>query len=152
MKKLLTITAAMTIAGAAYAADGYNVVNVLLTDNSTLAVGLTSELKITFDDIYMSVSGTESDVQIERSRIVSFTHSYESGVGSIKGEGALSIIGDELKLGNLPDGTMVRVFDMKGATMIETAASGEATVSLNGLQKGAYIVSVNGISHKIMVK
>lgn len=152
MKKLLTIAAAMTIAGATYAADGYNVVNVLLTDNSTLAVGLTSELKITFDDTYMSVSGTESDVQIERSRIVSFTHSYESGVGSIKGEDALSIIGDELKLGNLPDGTMVRVFDMKGATMIETAVSGEATVSLNGLQKGAYIVSVNGISHKIMVK
>lgn len=152
MKKLITLAAALSLGICAYAAGGYKQVNVLLSDNSKLTIVLTSEMKITFDDTYMSVTGTDSDVKIERSRLVSFTHDLSTGVGSVTADGAIGMDGDRLLLGNLPEGSMVRIFDMSGATVKEIPASGSTEIRLNDLQKGAYIVNINGISHKIMVK
>lgn len=151
MKKILTSLALCLAMASAYAAGTYNVVKVHLTDDSDVRIVLNDQIRLSFDADNLIVSGGGADVTVEKARIAGFTHEYEAGagVGTIPAGG---FDGRCMRFSSLPEGSVVRVFSADGALVSSVQAQGDAAVSLEGLAKGTYVVSVNKMSYKVMVK
>lgn len=151
MKKIVTSLVLGIVASSAIAAGTYNVVKVRLVDDSDVRIVLSDRIHMTFDDENLIVTGGDTDVTIEKARVTGFVHEYEAGAGvGTLSESAFD--GKCMRFFSLPVGSEVRVFAADGSLVYSAQAEGDATVSLEGLPKGTYVVSVNKMSYKIMVK
>lgn len=151
MKRILTSVALGLAMASAYAAGTYNVVKVHLADDSDVRIVLNDRIRMSFDADNLLVTGGNTDVTIEKARVAGFSHEYEAGagVGTLLQGG---IDGNSLRFSSLPKGSMVRVFSADGTLVFSMQAEDDAVVSLEGLDKGTYVVSVDKMSYKVMVK
>ena len=53
---------------------------------------------------------------------------------------------------DLPENSQVGIFTLDGKTVVNHQCSGEASLSLNSLPSGMYIVKINNESYKILKK
>ena len=60
--------------------------------------------------------------------------------------------GDSMLFDSLPDGSVIAVFDMAGATVMSHTASGSHELRLGLLPAGVYVVRVNNMSYKVTVR
>lgn len=151
MRKILTSLVLCLAMASAYAAGFYNVVKVHLVDDSDVRIVLHDHIRMSFEGDNLLFSGGNTDVTIEKARVSGFIHEYEAGagVGTLMED---SFDGNSLRFSSLPEGSTVRVFSADGALVSSVQASGDTAVSLEGLLKGIYVVSVNKMSYKVMVK
>lgn len=152
MNRLITILlCALTVWGVS--AAGFNRLTVDLNDGSKVNVDLSEQVSMNFTADDLIFAGTAAEVKISRNNIKSFSHSEVSGVEEISSsELAMDRDGNVITFTNVPADSRISLVSMGGETIIADTACCEYTLSLEGLQPGAYIVTVNNTSFKILVK
>ena len=140
---------ALTASGA----DGYRSVAINLNDGTKVEVNLTDQLEASFQKDNLVVTGVDADVKVPKSAISSFTFSKLTGIGSVSAGSAAPVVeGGSLVFGELPDGTVVTVCSQNGQVISSATVSGFYSVSMASLPQGVVLVSVGGVTYKIVVK
>lgn len=135
------------------AASAYDQLSVHLTDGSKVDVTLSDDMTITFTPEELVAKSADVDVAVSRSEISHFTHVTPTGISDVVGAAPeFTFAGNTLSFTDLPEGSSVAVYNLSGMTLLQAAAQGSYTLSLEGFAPGAYIVTVNNISYKIAVK
>lgn len=152
MKRIITILLCVLTIWSVSAA-GYNRLTVELKDGSNVNVDLTENVSMSFTAEDLRFAGTATEVTIPRADIKSFSHSEVSGVSDISSsELRMSREGNLISFTNVPVGSRISLVSLGGETIVSDTACCEYTLSLEGLQPGAYVVTVNNTSFKILVK
>lgn len=151
-KILLASLVALGISGA-YGA-GYNCLKVGLADGSQVDIRMSDDLRVKFTESQLVAVGTDTDVAVDRDNILYFNHDYEDwdSVKEVSTDSAPRFNGDSMLFDSLPDGSVIAVFDMAGATVMSHTASGSHELRLGLLPAGVYVVRVNNMSYKVTVR
>lgn len=131
---------------------GYHQLRVNLTGGEQVSIELSEDLKVSFTEENLEAHGVYADVVIPRVNIVDFEHLEESGVDIIGAESGVQRVGNSLTFTGLADNSEISVIDMGGRLVSSEKASGQYTLSLDGLTAGVYVVRVNNMSYKVTVK
>lgn len=150
MKKILLLCLVAVSAFVCRAA--YSHVVLHMTDGTSTEIVLCDDLELSFTDTELVAKGGGADVTVARKQIDKVTHTYTSAVEDAMAAASFSFSGNTLRFGNLPAGTIVNVFSAAGALVRTADAEGDFELSLDDLTAGAYVVSANGMSYKVIVK
>jgi len=132
---------------------GYESVTVKMNDGQNVTIELSDNLNVTFNNESMLVTGGSNDVTLSKSDIQSFTFNDVSALTAPGQDGAgVAFGGDALHFTGIGDNSAVKVYNAAGALVSTHIASGNFSLSLSSLSPGVYIVTVNGLSYKILVK
>jgi len=135
------------------AAVGYESVTVNMTGGQTVKIELSDGLRVSFDEESMLVTGGDKDMSLAKTDISSFSFNKSSSVPSLEDGGAtVAFDGNDMRFTGLADGSAVCVWTPDGAAVSTHTVSGDFTLPLSALAPGAYIVTVNETSYKILVK
>ena len=148
---------ALLLLGAAMAvrAQEFTTLIVAMDDGTSTKVLLGSQPKVSFNGTVLEIATNTTTLQIDRTKMRSFRTIYDpsTGVGGVKSQSGKFIQkGDLLIFQNLPMGSNVRVFCSDGRLMRAATAEGSYEMSLGQLSAGLYIVNLNGISTKIILR
>ncbi len=135
-------------------AQAYRSIAVNLTDGSKVDINLSDEFSASFTDDAFVVTGGKTDITVPRLIIKSFTFSTEvAGIEEVAADDTKPVIsGDNMIFNNLPEGSVVAVYDMAGALLFSEKASGSYTLSLSAISASPVIVNVNQVAYKIATK
>jgi hypothetical protein len=153
-KKILTLIL-LIFCVALLRAQEFNTLVVAMDDGTSTKVLLGSQPKVSFNGTTLEIATNTTVLQFDRTKLRSFRTIYEpsTGVGGVKSQSGKFIQkGDLLIFQNLPSGSNVRVFGSDGRLMRAATAEGSYEISLSQLSAGLYIVNLNGISTKIILR
>lgn len=135
---------------------GYNNIIFLYRDGSQVSYSLNDDIKVTFTKNVITVSSNKAEVSCELNSIVRITYSNDDHVGieAINThESNTNYFNGELILKSLPINSYLRIYTIDGKSLVNIIGlSGDYTYSLSTLNKGVYVVDVNGVTNKIFVK
>lgn len=154
MKKCFLFLASILVALCAQAANNFNIVSIHLNDDSKVDLEINDNVKMSFTETHLIIDGYDTEVAIERSKLVKFTHSLkaDSAIDAIETEGSADVKGDKILFYGLPANTAVEVYNLGGVQVKSVIAEGDYELNLNGLGSGIYIVRAQGNSFKVTVK
>lgn len=150
MKKLLLL---LFILGNCFAGmyAASNLLLVSLSDETTVDIVMSDDLKISFDDENLIAKGTHADVTIPKNTVLNITHTDSNSVQILPDDKDFEF-NNGLIFHNLPSNSIISVCDANGKTEISVTAQGEYAINADVLQPGVHIVRVNGKSYKIFKK
>lgn len=155
MKKLFTSLILATVAVTAGASTGYNKLTVHLADETVVDIKMAETLTLCFTEDYLTVRGTDADVDLEREKIVRFEHSYDplQSVETPNADTQIARFGNTIIISGLVDGARIVITDASGMVVYDTLSSAmQHTVDLGTFTPGIYILSVNANSMKIIIR
>lgn len=150
-KRISTVMAVLATAVASFAAE-YNLLNVEMRDGSNVTISLSEDLLINFDAQNLIAADGTSEVVLDRNNIKQFTHGFGSGVNTISPSESITLQKGAILFYNLPEDSSITLADMSGVVRLATRTSGSYTLPLEGLESGAYVLTVNKVSHKIRIR
>lgn len=152
MRKFLFAIMLMVWGIAAHAVD-YVGILVTLVDGTTATVSFDEKPIIKFQPDKLVVQTDVATTEFNRANVARFNYITEdlSGIDVIAHEQAqIKNNGDALYFNNLPTGSEIMLYSTEGKLLKQCAAIGNYTINITDLPSGIYIVSVNGISTKIV--
>ena len=151
--KNLFLIPALLCAAPNVQADGYRSVEVRGLDGSVTSISLTDNLKTEFKKNKVIFSDGDLLFEFYKSKVSTFTFSESVGVDNIAADGVQPVVEPgRMSITGLPEHSRVRVFTIGGKVVSDVWVSGDYILDINGLAKGVYLVNVNGMSYKVMVK
>lgn len=156
MKRLSVLFILAVIASVAgfSAWANYHTVTVTVKEGESMSFSLADELTVRFNDLEMTISSPnfQNTVIIPKENISEFTHST-SGIGDVTADAvAPELANGMLSFTNLPEGSVINVFNTAGQLIKSETASGNYQLPLSTLASGIYVVTVNNSTFKIAVK
>ena len=154
MKHFYTVVATAAISLCAYA-EAYRSVDVNLLDGSSVKINLADNLSATFEADSLLVTGGDKDVKIACEDIKSFAFSTEkaAGLDQIGSDITAPVLtGSNLTFNDLPEGSVVEVYNMAGMQLMHQVVSGTFSVDLADFTAPVVIVKVNNVAFKIATK
>lgn len=133
-------------------AKNFNTLCVHLNDGSSVDVPISETTVLQFSADMLTVGGSESEISFERSNIRSFVHKYTSGIDTVATDAKCEFNGDSLEFSDLPEGSVIQIFNTDGVSVRKISAKGNLSLSLEGLTPGTYIVAAGNSSFKILIK
>lgn len=137
-------------------AAGFRTLVVSQTDGTQVKIELTDEFNAWFEDGMLQVFGTPTEISIPQDKIKSFAFSEESKSGiadvEVADAAAPQVSGNRLIFKQLPAKSSVAVYDAAGRCLANATAEGDYVLSLDSLGAGLRLVTVNGVTYKIVVK
>ena len=129
---------------------------VIWAKNGTkVAYALAEKPKVTFTTTDLVVTSNGLEVNYTLSEMARFT--YESDALTAitnlnNGKTSMSLYGESLLFPALTEGSTVAIYDMGGKTILSKSitTTGEYSFPLSNLNAGVYMVSVNGLTYKIV--
>lgn len=127
-------------------------VDVEYKDNTEVSVVLSSDLTMKVVDNTLVFEGIDSDNSFSLADISGFRYVKRavSGIQEVSSE-TFIVTADGLQIAGLPDGTAVRVYDLKGVLIIDAQVDGVFRLAFEQLPGGVYIVNYGDVSRKIIV-
>lgn len=126
-------------------------------DGTKVAYALAEKPKVTFTATDLVVASNGLEVNYTLAEMARFT--YESDAPTAitnlnNGKTSMSLDGESLLFPALTEGSTVAIYDMGGKTILSKSitATGEYSFPLSSLNAGVYMVSVNGLTYKIVKK
>ena len=134
-------------------AEAFRSMAVNLTDGTKVEINLSEELRASFSEDDLVVSGGETDITIPRKSIKSFTFSQLSSLEGVGTDATEPVIeGGVMSFTALPEGTAINVYNVAGALLFSAKASGDYVLDLSKLSASPVIVTVNEVAYKIATK
>lgn len=137
-------------------AAGFRSLIVSQTDGSEVEIELTDEFTAYFEDGMLQVFGTSTEISVPQDKIKSFAFSEVSKTGvtdvEIADAAAPQVSGNSMLFKQLPAKSSVAVHDAAGRCLVSATAEGDYVLSLDSLGTGVRLVTVNGVTYKIVVK
>lgn len=153
MKKVFLLLMMMVVANMMYSQE-YDGITLTMTDGTTTIVKLTGERPtIKFVDNKFVVSTADATTEFNRSDIDRLNYNVGAGVETIYHESiSINNNGDALIVTGLPCNSNILIYSIDGQLISREKSNDETYVlQLNSLNKGVYIVSINGVSTKISI-
>lgn len=132
---------------------------VLWTKNGlVVAFALSKKPKITFTETDLQITGEDFDVTYPLDKMVRYTYETEDDATAIKDiqteEVSFKLTGESLLFPILKANSTVSVYSLDGMLIFKKTVSqdGEYAFPLSNLNTGVYLVSVNGLTYKIVKK
>lgn len=154
MKHFYTVVAASAISLCAFAGN-YRSAEVSLLDGTSVKINLADDLSATFAEDCLVVTGGEKDIKVACKDIKSFTFSTEavSGVDAVGADVAAPVVdGSVLTFNNLPEGSVVAVYNAAGVQLLHEVVSGSYSLDLSDFTAQVVIVKVNNVAFKFATK
>ena len=151
MRKFLFAIMLMVWGIAAHAVD-YVGILVTLVDGSTVIVSFEENPVIKLQPDKLVVQTDVATTEFNRANVARFNYVTDlSGIDAIAQEQfQIKNNGDALYFNNLPTDSEITLYSTEGKLLKRCAATGNYTINIADLPSGIYIVSVNGISTKIV--
>ncbi|MBE6309766.1 MAG: T9SS type A sorting domain-containing protein [Bacteroidales bacterium] len=131
----------------------YSGIEVTLTDGTGMVITMSERPVITFSGDKLVVKTETGITELVRSKVKTFNYLTSSSVEELKvGDFKVSDTGDMLLFNNLPAGSEITVCDISGKLVKSATAEGNYRINVSDLSSDVYIVSVNGVSTKIVIK
>ena len=152
MKRTLFVFLFLLILSALSADEGQTLV-VRQRDGGSTVFLLNERPRIVFSDELVIVSSSSLTVSFPYSLVSGFYYEgVADGVVPVRDEPSFARSGDCLTFSSLPAGSAVRLYSLDGRMVGSCRADtqGCASLSLDGMPSGAYVVSVGGKTFKIL--
>ena len=148
------VAVALLAASFCASAQAYRSVAVNLKDNTKVEINLTDDFTATFEEGNFVVSGVDTDITVPAAKIKSFSFSKDvAGLGNVAADTEAPVFnGDSMMFNNLPEGSVVEVYNLAGALLFSEHVSGSYTLDLSTLTASPVIVKVNQVAYKIATK
>lgn len=150
MKKIFTLIAFLCVCLMIYSSS--KVINVEYKDNTVVSVGLSPELTIQFVGDELVFESATSKQQFALADISGFCYAARST--SVEKEiltKSFVVTPDALQIVGLPQGTVVRVYNLDGVLVCEDRADDTYRLELARLTNGVYVVAYGQVARKIIV-
>ena len=127
-------------------------------DGSKVAFALSKKPKITFTEADLQIMGQGIDVSYELDNLMRFTYDIvndETVFKDIQTENVnFNLTGESLLFPELKANSTVSIYSINGTLIFSKIVheAGEYSFPLSNLNVGVYLVSVNGLTYKIMKK
>ena len=146
---------ALSFAGLAYGQDeGYRKVWVTLSDGSSIEVELSETLETSFIEDQVVFADGNTQYSFPKNMVKSFK--FDSQPLSISqtayAEARPIINNGVIEFNLLPENSRVVLLGANGKIYFDTVATGHCTLALPELSKGVYVVNVNSMSYKVIIK
>ena len=125
-------------------------------DGSKVAFALSKKPKITFTEVDLQITGQGIDVSYALDNMVRFTYevvNYETAIKDIQTEKVnFKLTGESLLFPELKANSTVSIYSLNGTLVFNKTIrmAGEYSFPLSGLNSGVYVVTVNGLTYKIV--
>lgn len=152
MKKVCLLGICLCLNFMLYSETLKKVIDVEYKDNTIASVVLSPDLTMKFVDNALVFESADSNESFALADISGFRYTKRaiSSVDEVTGESFI-VTADELQIAGLPEGTVVRVYDLKGVMVAESRVDGLFRLELAQLPHGVYVVNYRDVSRKIMV-
>ena len=127
-------------------------------DGSKVAFALNEEPKVTFNENSLMINSNTVSVSYQLEDMAKFTYedSEAQGIRNLENDKASSFKfdGEMLLFPSLKTGSKVAIHNLGGVLVFSRTieAAGDYSFSLSHLDKGVYLVSVDGLTYKIVKK
>lgn len=147
MKRLILIAWAFLCVAVGFADTGKSLF-ITFTDNTKVEFALSATPNVTFGDNRLTVTTTSSTAVYDLQKVSTFTYGTTTGISHVA-MSEPSMDGDRLIVPGT--GHTIRIFALDGTAVSASpvTASGSTVISLAGLSRGVYIISINGKAIKI---
>ena len=151
MRKIFFVAALITICFVSYA-ESYEGILVTLVDGTTTTISFSEKPVIKFQSDKLVVHSDAVSTEFDRTKVSRFNYVTDlSGIEGIdRSEISIGNNGSTLYLSGLPTDSAIDVYSSDGKLLESVRATGNHTIEISGLPAGVYIVSVNGVSTKIV--
>lgn len=153
MKKILLISLLTIMFHLPLMADGLNQLVVWAKDGTKVAFALEEKPQITFTETELVIT-TKEDNHYALENIAKFTYEQiPDGIKNLLADDAAFILdGESLLFPALKAGSTVSLTSLNGTTVFKKTvkSDGEYAFPLANLNDGVYIISVNGLTYKIV--
>lgn len=152
MKKMFIVGAFLCLSFMLYPDTLKWHVDVEYKNDEIVSVLLSSDLTMKVVDDALVFEGTDSNNSFALADISGFRYVKRevSGIQEVSSE-TFVVTADELQIVGLPDGTAVRVYDLKGVLVVDGKVDGVFRLTFDRLPGGVYIVNYGDVSRKIVV-
>ena len=127
-------------------------------DGSKVAFALSEEPKVTFSENSLMINSTTVTVSYDLEDMAKFTYedSESQGIRNIENdkESSFKFDGEMLLFPSLKVGSKVAIHNLGGVLVFSRTieAAGDYSFPLSHFDKGVYMVTVNGLTYKIVKK
>lgn len=151
MKKFLLAFMLMVLGIATHAVD-YVGILVTLVDGSTATVSFEEKPVIKLQPDKLVVQTDVATTEFDRTKVARFNYITDlSGIDAIAQEQVqIKNNGDALYFNSIATDSEITLYSTEGKLLKRCSATGNYTINIADLPTGIYIVSVNGISTKIV--
>lgn len=152
MKKMCIVGAFLCLSFMLYSDTLKWHVDVEYKNDEVVSVLLSSDLTMKVVDDALVFEGADSDNSFALADIAGFRYVKRevSGIREVSTE-TFVVTADGLQIAGLPDGTAVRVYDLKGVLVADGQVDGVFRLVFDRLAAGVYIVNYGDVSRKIVV-
>lgn len=152
MKKMCIVGAFLCLSFMLYSDALKWHVDVEYKNDEVVSVLLSSDLTMKVVDDALVFEGADSDNSFALADISGFRYVKRevSGIQEVSTE-TFVVTADGLQIAGLPDGTAVRVYDLKGVLVADGQVDGVFRLAFDRLTAGVYIVNYGDVSRKIVV-
>ena len=125
-------------------------------DGSKVAFALTEKPKVTFSENSLMINSTTVSVSYDLEDMAKFTYedSGEEGIKNIENdkESSFKFDGEMLLFPSLKAGSKVAIHNLGGVLVFGRTieAAGDYSFPISHLDKGVYVVSVDGLTYRIV--
>lgn len=159
LKKLLFLVLALVyLCGSAYAdSDGYNTINVNMTDGTIISYTLGDQPAIICDDEFFIVRHENGEVSIGNWEVESFSYTYSTnGINSVQSdkESRILIDGNQLTAIAKSNGAHLLISNVEGKVLTEKILTSTTpfVYDFNSHQNGVYVITLDGVTVKFLKK
>ncbi len=144
----------MMILGAMIHAQEYESVTMTMVNGVTTTVVLSGDPTIKFVDDKLVITTKDATAEFDRQEIMQLNYNVVAGIENVNIDN-ISVVnnGEALIFSNLLENSRIMVFDLSERLLKSDRSIGSSFVlPFSDLSNGIYIVNVNGVSTKILVK
>ena len=155
MKKLFLLLALIFVSYKMVAQENKTQLIVWAKDGTKVAYILSEKPKITFTETYLVITANDIEVNYALENMARFT--YESnGNTAIRNiesdEVSIKLDGESLLFPDLKANSSIAVYTLNGTLVVKKTIrqDGEYVFPVSSLSDGVYMISVNGLTYKIV--
>lgn len=149
MKKVLVFIAAL-LSTLTMSAEEKSLI-ITFSDNTKAEYALTTLPDITMKNDKLTVKTTSTTAEFDLYKVKTFTFATSTGIQTVDKQ-HFSLNGDVLVMDGESNKTRIFSIDGKSVSVDPIISNGKTIINLNALNRGVYIINVNGKSVKIIKK
>lgn len=156
MKKILCLLLLAFVSFTAVVAKSTMHLAVCTKDGSKVLYALEEKPKITFTDteLIITTKSVEIAYALSDMNLLTYENGETTGITNLHDNSDFKLDGNAIVFSKLKAKDIVSLYSINGVLVFKKTVTvdGEYAVSLNDIETGVYVVSVNGLTYKFMKK
>lgn len=160
MKKLILFLMLMHALAGATVAYSNELAQLVIhaVDGTQVSYILSQQPRISFTSTDIIVTSNDVEISYERLKIAKFTYEildFQEGITNLlSGQKSFEIVDNTIIFSHLQANSVVNIYSIDGSLILhnEISSSGEYMFPLKNISEGVYLVNVNSLTYKFLLK